>query len=203
MLPSEKTVNMASLLSHFMNFSAPSQCQQTLAVQPQPGFDWSQTVPEMKAKMVEPISTKESVLPRPMVVANTTQMKCGPWNPEEDSRLSELVGIVGPNLWAEVARRLGHRTGKQCRERYLNNLDPSISRLPWTPEEDQQLIQLHQELGNAWACISRKMPGRPYIAVKNRWYGTLSPRLARSEAFRLKRGPPGSDSGSKRSRSDP
>ena len=52
------------------------------------------------------------------------------------------------------------RTGKQCRERYHNHLDNTIRRDKWLPQEENDLIALHDAMGNRWADISRAIPGR-------------------------------------------
>ena len=52
------------------------------------------------------------------------------------------------------------RSGKQCRERYHNHLKGGIKKEGWTPEEDQQLVQLHAIHGNKWALISKLISGR-------------------------------------------
>ena len=39
----------------------------------------------------------------------------------------------------------------------------------WTEEEDEQVMQLHAQLGNNWIKIAREMPGRSDQGVKNRW----------------------------------
>ena len=35
-----------------------------------------------------------------------------------------------------------NRTGKQCRERYFNHLQPNIKKGNWSDEEDNIIIQL-------------------------------------------------------------
>ena len=43
--------------------------------------------------------------------------------------------IVGRN-WKMIAEAVGTKTGKQIRERFINKLDPSINKEPWSFEED-------------------------------------------------------------------
>jgi hypothetical protein len=47
-----------------------------------------------------------------------------------------------------VALLLNDRTGKQCRERFKNHLDPNLVHQAWSYDEDQRLISLHRQLGN-------------------------------------------------------
>ena len=88
------------------------------------------------------------------------------WDKREDETILRLVKILGTKKWAEIAAevfalRVGPpRTGKQCRARWLNTLDPSISLDPWTEEEDSTLFEAQQKYGNKWADIARLLPGR-------------------------------------------
>jgi hypothetical protein len=60
------------------------------------------------------------------------------------------------------------RSGKQCRERWNDHLDPSINQGEWQHEEDAKLIELQRQLGNKWSEISRSMPGRLPSKIKER-----------------------------------
>jgi hypothetical protein len=62
---------------------------------------------------------------------------------------------------------------RQCRERWVNCLDPDVRRWAWTAEEDALIAELHQRLGNRWAQMAKSLPGRTFIAIRQRWKKTL------------------------------
>ena len=56
----------------------------------------------------------------------------GPWSPEEDAILSRLVSNFGARNWSLIARGILGRSGKSCRLRWCNQLDPAVKRKPFT-----------------------------------------------------------------------
>jgi len=56
------------------------------------------------------------------------------WKQKEDEKLGELVERLGTKNWTEIAKKLNEafkarkRNGRQCRDRWLNCVNPEIKR---------------------------------------------------------------------------
>ncbi|TKY56044.1 Transcription factor MYB44 [Spatholobus suberectus] len=63
------------------------------------------------------------------------------WKLAEDGKLSQLVHQQhGPHNRDSIAENLEGRTGKNCRLRWLNYVDPKLNKNPFTEEENERIV---------------------------------------------------------------
>jgi hypothetical protein len=99
------------------------------------------------------------------------------FTPEEDAQLVGIMKDQAFQSWDRVAVQLPDRTARQCRDRWMNYLAPTVRREPWSIEEDQMLIEKINEMGTHWSGIANFFIGRTDNHVKNRWYSFLKSRV--------------------------
>lgn len=119
------------------------------------------------------------------------------WTKPEDEYLLDLVlQMKHPLKWSIIAQSLSDfsaerggdtpvRTGKQCRERYVNHLNPRLKHSEFTPLEDATIWRLYATIGTQWAKMSKVIPGRTDNNLKNRFHN-LKRQLQREEDGRLR-----------------
>jgi hypothetical protein len=105
----------------------------------------------------------------------------GTFTREEDQLIKNFVQENGTGSWPKITQILPHRSPKQCRERWFNNLDPSVVKDPWTCEEDRLIFEAYITHGPKWSVIAHELPGRTDNAIKNRWNASISKRMRMNE----------------------
>lgn len=93
------------------------------------------------------------------------------WSIAEDRRL--LAGILrnGIENWTAVSQFMGTgRSRSQCSQRWHRGLNPRISKDKWTDEEEQKLVSLVRQFGDAsWTRIASKMGNRSDVQCRYRY----------------------------------
>ncbi|XP_062025622.1 transcription factor MYB106-like [Rosa rugosa] len=113
--------------------------------------------------------------------ATTSEIKRGPWTPQEDKKLFAFIQQHGHGSWRSLPKKAGlQRCGKSCRLRWRNYLNPAIKRGNFSFQDDQTIIQLHALLGNRWSAIAANLPRRTDNEIKNYWNTHLKKRLAKT-----------------------
>jgi hypothetical protein len=102
-----------------------------------------------------------------------------PFQPGEDALLIQILQTQVFLNWDVVAQQFNGRTARQCRERWMNYLSPSVRTGQWTREEDERLLALVNEHGRSWSVLSRLFNGRSENDIKNRWYSHVQHEVVR------------------------
>ncbi|XP_064982257.1 uncharacterized protein LOC135582744 isoform X1 [Musa acuminata AAA Group] len=100
---------------------------------------------------------------------NPERKKVGRWSVDEDKQLKVAVMLFGAKNWNKIAWFAPGRTQVQCRERWLNCLDPALNLNPWTAEEDAKLLDAIAVHGNCWSKIAACIPPRTDNQCRRRW----------------------------------
>ncbi|KVI07742.1 Homeodomain-like protein [Cynara cardunculus var. scolymus] len=73
----------------------------------------------------------------------------GSWSSEEDQKLVTYISRYGIWNWSKMPVYAGlSRSGKSCRLRWMNYLNPKVKRGNFTNEEEKTILHYHSILGN-------------------------------------------------------
>lgn len=89
------------------------------------------------------------------------------FTPAEDHKLVRLIETIGTRDWEAIALEMKNRTPRQCHDRWVNYLSPSLSSTPWSAEDDEKLEQLHKKFGKRWTKISTYFKSRSPNMIRN------------------------------------
>lgn len=117
----------------------------------------------------------EQVMNKVNEINKSGTLRPGIWSQNEDDMLSEILrkgiekwGQIANLLNKEIHKGLKIRTGKQCKERWNNYLNPAVNRGVWSIAEDVLILENYKTFGNKWSVISKTIANRTESAVKNR-----------------------------------
>jgi myb proto-oncogene protein len=82
--------------------------------------------------------------------------------------------------WVAAAKLVPGQTNTQCRERWLNVVDPSIANRKmgkWTSTEDAKLIDAVKKHGTDWVAVAALVPGRTRVLCRHRWVRRVDPSI--------------------------
>ncbi|OMJ78071.1 hypothetical protein SteCoe_22227 [Stentor coeruleus] len=105
------------------------------------------------------------------------------WTPSEDQALIELVNSNGEKKWCKIANLINdqfinsEKTGKQCRERWHNHLNPDLNKESFTLADEIKVFNLQKQFGNRWSEIASHFPGRNDNFIKNCFYSAIRRNL--------------------------
>jgi hypothetical protein len=129
-------------------------------------------------------SSKAQNAPAPTATYRGPVHAKGMWSFNEDLLLIDAINRTPPlpdgrANWAAVASIVGVRSHKQCRERFTNHLDPTLSKLSALPDEIEYIDFLVHQFGPSWAAIAilvndwraaKGLDGKRTAAQLRRWH---------------------------------
>lgn len=112
------------------------------------------------------------------------EIRRGRWDPREDNLLAMAVRAYGAGNWRLIHKHVPGRTDVQCRERWVNVLDPAVkSTEGWTAAEDAHLMNVvASQPPGKWSIVA-KLHNEGMLAEFYRKYPHLNPQGATSSEY--------------------
>lgn len=100
------------------------------------------------------------------------------WSKIEDRYLVEIMRKEEkPIDWEEVSQKMKEqgylRNAKQIKSRWVNNLDPDLTKEKWCKTDILRLFLLYDEKGNRWQEIAASFEGRTDNCIKNQLFSSI------------------------------
>lgn len=88
---------------------------------------------------------------------------------EDDERLKDIIGDTEEINWREVAEKMGNKNVRQCKDRWINYLSPTVNRTKFSLQEDIMLLEKYKNFGPKWVFISKFFENRTDVSIKARF----------------------------------
>lgn len=133
-----------------------------------------------------PLSNQKAYVSSDNEPKSTSLIRKGHWTKEEDDIVIEIVNRSPEQpftAWSDLAQCLPGRTGKSIRDRWVNHLNPALSHVPFSEEDDVLLWKGYKQFGKRWVEISTKIfnSSRSENHVKNRFYSATFKKFVAKE----------------------
>ena len=99
--------------------------------------------------------------------------KKGNWTEEEDRILMDWIKNHGAVKWTECSKNIKGRCGKQCRERWVNILNPGVKKGNWTDQEQTLIFDNLKKYFTSWSLMAKELEGRTENSIKNYFYSSI------------------------------
>jgi hypothetical protein len=99
--------------------------------------------------------------------------KKGNWTEEEDRILMDWIKTHGAVKWTECSKNIKGRCGKQCRERWVNILNPGVKKGNWTDQEQTLIFENLKKYFTSWSLMAKELEGRTENSIKNYFYSSI------------------------------
>ena len=114
-----------------------------------------------------------------LIVQCVKEPKKSRFSKEEDKILKEVVLENGACAWGKIAKNLPGRSARQCRDRWVNYLNPELTDKGWTKAEDDLLLDMYNEFGTHWKDISTFFDGRSLNSIRNRVFKLVRKKVTK------------------------
>lgn len=136
-----------------------------IALVRQSGEDWNRIAVKLENKTAKQCMQKFKNSQR--------SAKKGNWTSQEDELLFAWVDQHGPTKWTECSKEIKGRCGKQCRERWVNILNPDVKKGNWSDHEQDVIFNSLSTYNTSWSAMSHILPGRTENSIKNYFYSSV------------------------------
>ncbi|CCH59192.1 hypothetical protein TBLA_0B03510 [Henningerozyma blattae CBS 6284] len=108
-------------------------------------------------------------------MAPPVYVKGGSWSTTEDQILIASIQKYGTHKWNKIASLIPHKTGRQCRERWDQYLNPNVKQQierPFSKDEETRLIELARIRPGQWLAIGDTLQ-RPALQCQQHYESLL------------------------------